>query len=680
MFGSSFQFVNMLSWWQWSLIAAVPPAIILLYFLKLKRQPLVVPSTYLWRRTVEDLHVNSIWQRLRKNLLLFLQLLLVGLLMMALLGPQWRGSGLSGDNFVFLIDDSASMSAVDDFNAKEAKTRLDRAKEAAAAWMDAMKSGDRGMIVAFNDSPRVVQEATDNKRLLKKRLEAIQPSQQSTSIDEAILVSTRLANPEQESFEETDKQVAQAMPATLMIFSDGKFPDAASISLAESRNQFEYQPIGKGDTANLAITAFEAQRNEVKTNEIQAFARLENLGDADQTVDAELYLDAVKEPIDVKSVAIPKGGSAGVQFGLRDMESGVLKLVLNVKDALAVDNVAWAVVNKPRKAHVAFVTSGNPALQLALSTKDALEAAEVEIVSPDFLSNQEFQKKGATGAFDLIIYDRCQPVVNADENDALQKMPRCNTWFLDAPPPVAGWSLGAEITAPVMIDAAGKTHPMMQFVDIGPSVHFLSGRPIVFPAGGRSLLDASGGSMLAIAPREGFEDCALSLSLVQNVDGREAPATDWITKLSFPIFVHNTVRYLANSQSEALGLSVRPGESIVLQSDSPLEAIRVRAPDGTMKDVRRGATGGYLYSATDQTGAYEILEGEKVTRRFAVNLFDSMESDVRARLSPLQLGPKQVEASQGAVMRRVEGWRYLAWLALAVVLFEWYVYNRRVYL
>ena len=72
-------FINMLTWWQWALLALVPPAIIALYFLKLKRQPLSVPSTYLWSRTIEDLHVNSLWQRLRQSLLLFLQLLLIAL-------------------------------------------------------------------------------------------------------------------------------------------------------------------------------------------------------------------------------------------------------------------------------------------------------------------------------------------------------------------------------------------------------------------------------------------------------------------------------------------------------------------------------------------------------------------------------------------------------------------------
>jgi len=38
-------FLNMLSWWQWTILAAIPPAIVLLYFLKLKRKPVEVPST-----------------------------------------------------------------------------------------------------------------------------------------------------------------------------------------------------------------------------------------------------------------------------------------------------------------------------------------------------------------------------------------------------------------------------------------------------------------------------------------------------------------------------------------------------------------------------------------------------------------------------------------------------------
>ena len=119
----------------------------LLYFLKLKRQPLEVPSTYLWHKSIEDLHVNTIWQRLRQNLLLFLQLCLIALVMLSLVRPSWMGSERRGDRSIFLIDNSASMGATD-----IEPTRLEYAKRQVEQRIDEMKSGDVAMIVSFADT------------------------------------------------------------------------------------------------------------------------------------------------------------------------------------------------------------------------------------------------------------------------------------------------------------------------------------------------------------------------------------------------------------------------------------------------------------------------------------------------------------------------------------------------
>src|SRR5262245_57421606 len=152
---------NMLSWWQWGLVGAVPAAILLLYFLKLKRQPVEVPSTYLWLKSIEDLHVNSIWQKLRHSLLLFLQLLLILLAIISLLRPSWSGQKQLGTRSIFLIDISASMSATD-VRPGEKTTRLDEAKRQVLALIDQMQTGDVAMVISFSNRPNVEHPFTDD--------------------------------------------------------------------------------------------------------------------------------------------------------------------------------------------------------------------------------------------------------------------------------------------------------------------------------------------------------------------------------------------------------------------------------------------------------------------------------------------------------------------------------------
>src|SRR5207237_4292423 len=81
----------------------VPPLIILLYFLRLRRKPISVSSTYLWKKSIEDLHVNRLMQWLRRNVLLLLQLLAVLTLIYAALGPRLPGTLVGGQHYILVI-------------------------------------------------------------------------------------------------------------------------------------------------------------------------------------------------------------------------------------------------------------------------------------------------------------------------------------------------------------------------------------------------------------------------------------------------------------------------------------------------------------------------------------------------------------------------------------------------
>ncbi|MDP6555277.1 MAG: BatA and WFA domain-containing protein [Pirellulaceae bacterium] len=653
---------------QWAFLLAVPPAILSLYFLKLRRQPVEVPSTYLWSRTIEDLHVNSIWQKLRQSLLLFLQILVVTLAILACLRPGFRGTELIGDRFIFLIDNSASMSAKD-----MRRTRLSVAQERVLELIDQMKSSDVAMVISFSDVQRVEQSFTHSRGQLRQRVNRIQPTQRRTDLSDALRAASGLANPGRTSEVGTnDYQVADAMPATLYIYSDGGFASVPDFSLGNLEPV--YVSIGEKLPNNVGIVSFSTEQNAEKPTQMQAYARLENSGTGAVTVEVELTLDG--EFLDAANVDLPARdedvpGATGVQFELDHPGHAVLKLEIQEKDDLLLDNIAYSVVNNPRQANVLVVTPGNESLEYAFSTSEAKRIAYVKFEPPATLTTKEHLADAETGIFDLVIYDQCVPTV----------MPTANTMIIGNVPPIEGWSKGELSPAPVIIDT-DPAHPLTQLVQMGDVKWNYNGFSITGPPGSSSLMDAEIGPFLVIGQRDGFEDVALGMDIIgKYADGNVGPKTEWPIRRSFPVFMMNTLRYLGGARTSYSTESTQPGSSINIRSSLPVEQIRVTSPSGDVTTLDRESQNTFVYSKTNATGVYETKEGRgrEVSQRFAVNLFSSRESDLRPR-EEIELGYEKIDGQSASEPARKELWKWLLIFALGVLIFEWYVYNRRVYL
>jgi hypothetical protein len=490
--------------WAGFIILLVPLAIVILYLLKLKRKPLAVPSTFLWRKSIEDLHVNSLLQWLRQNVLLLLQILALLALIYGLMAFRFHGRTGEGKHYIIMIDNSASMSATD-----VEPSRLHWAKKEALQEIDGYSDTDFGMVIVFNSSAEILQSYTNQRGLLRRAVEGIQQTQRTTRIDEALSLADSLANPTRSTEndasrpanEQPGKQRTYASPegiaAEVHLYSDGRFPPVPEFSLGNLNVQFHVagkvvleapgsagggpdKPLLKPDpesSDNIGLTTFNAKRDDsdprkllvlatvknFRTTRVRSRVQLEVFTKGELTGAYEKTIDLIGRRLRAEKEGENKEdlpGEGSVNFDLENLDDQN-ELVLHAKlanyslgegqgnqavggekimDNFPLDDEAWLVVGTTRKSRVLIVGKSNPVLTAFFDDEATREVAELTTMEPGDLEKDAYQQAARNGTFDLVIFDRCGP---KEEKD----MPRSNTFFIGYPPPpwkVDGKKSGAE--------------------------------------------------------------------------------------------------------------------------------------------------------------------------------------------------------------------------------------------
>jgi hypothetical protein len=697
LWGSAIQFASPLGPMAWAVLAGIPVGIIALYFLKLRRRPMQVPSTLLWRRSLEDLHVNSLFQRLRRNLLLFLQLLAVFLTMLALAGPRIKGTSRQGQRFVLAIDNSASMAATD-IN----PSRLAKAKEAARKVVTSMDSDDLAMVIAFSDRAKVVSSYTGDRRMLLQRIDSIQATEASTSLREALQVAAGLANPSKQIGEGV--VASSVVPPKLLIYTDGGFPDVEGFSLGNLEPEVVVigtppPPVSEtkattgsstsrksNPSDNLAILALQSRRNDDRPDTIQVFGRVHNYRAEAVSTEAQLLRHEPSKPgapgvlIDAIALKVPPQSDQSFKFELPDSGLAELEVRLPIRDDMELDNRAYTIAGNPRKAQVLVITSGNRYLVDTLRTPTATERADVTVATPSESKTGELARDIRSGRYDLVIYDNFRP----------ETAPEANALYFGVLPPGPAYAKSKTVEQPIILDW-DVSHPLMQYIRDLPTVAILKATVVEPPPSSTNLIESNLGTLAFVAPREGYSDTVITFALM---DGDNFN-TNWYRNISFPLFLFNSLQVLGNAR-EAAGEGIHlPGQPVVLRSDTPAGKIKVTSADGKrVETLTRTPQGTYVENQADATGIYHARWDPDGLLAFAVNQFDARESDLATRglvpdgVNPdsaqaetykIKIGYNPVAGTRNSRPSRKDWWKPLALVALGVVLVEWYIYNRRVY-
>lgn len=641
------------------------PLLVLLYFLKLRRREVPVSSTLLWRQALEDMQVNSPFQRLRRNLLLLLQLLALGALLTALARPSWPSPALSGQRLIIMVDHSASMNATD-----VSPSRLERAKELALAAVENFRGPGGVMIVSLAKQTRVVQPFTTDRSLLRAAVRSIEPTDEPSDWSAAVAMIEPYA--QSEKAEGTgDLQV--------LIFSDGGARNLPAILphvptelvfIGESAEGSS----GRTTPDNLAITAFSARRDFLQPQKVQVFARLNNFGTQPVTTHISLAVDEqVQKVVTVMVPAAQESGPDGspgpagtgtVEFQLHLPGSAVLRIRHDHADHLTVDNTAWLVLAPPRRARALLVSSGNPFLELALQ---AAGVQELKIMSP-----AEYERatrvEPPEKRFDLAVFDRFNPAA----------LPAVNSAFWGCLPPVPGLELRHPREGPartVRLLDWDRDHPLLRYAVLD-DVLLADRRHLVLPTGTRIssliLATAEQGPVLAlVSDREHGEHqyVVAAFDLLQ---------TNWPMQVSFQVFISNLVEYLMLSGTGQAGLSASPGDVVTVPVRRPEGAVVYEGPQRIEATAQQERC---VLPPLRRTGLYRETTGLVLPPwdLLAVNLLEAGESDLRVPgVGALKQGDSRPVQAQSAVRwSRQEIWRWFVGAAMLILVLEWLVYLRR---
>ncbi len=657
-------------WLGWTVLATVPILIFLLYFLKLRRKRLEVPSTLLWSRSIEDLQVNSLWQRLRSSLLLFLQVAIALLLLLSMMPMGCQSEQRVGQRHIFVLDTSASMSTIED-----GTTRFEIAKQRIDAQLQELRDIDLAMLISSDDQSQIRQAFTSDRALLRRKLQEINVRQRLTRMDDAMLAASALADPlrlqtaPDPATPEPSEDELKKNRSILHLYSDGGFPPIKDTDLGELN--VSYVPMGKEVVRNLGVTTFNAQWNEPQQGAVDLFARIENFANVPLPADLELLRNG--EVIDVvRREAIKAGESVSIDFQdtVSSQQDSVTQYEIRIvgTDDFLLDNSAHCVVNPGRKPQVMLITAGNSDLEAVLSTTLIAEGLELLVQTPDFLETEAYQAMVNEPLFDLVVFDRITP----------KQLPAANTvsWGVA---PSSEWEL-TPLMPPVFVLFSNNAHPLTINLNLD-TLAFLKASGVKGPPGTVDLLTANEGVLIAIGPRASFQDVVLGFTLTDEEAGTSFPVTDWPGRISFPVFMFNTLEFLGRLGQKEIASSVRPGQSIRFRLESEETQLELVSPNGKRQPLEKLSDGGFVFSGTDELGVYQVFgKDAKHIRSFAVSLSDRRESDVAVKPQTM-FDNMDVDGSVDTTIRAdSKTWRYLLLAALAVLCLEWLVYNRRVLL
>jgi hypothetical protein len=613
----------------WLLLGAI---IIFFYLLKLKRKRRVVPSVFLWQRALEEIEANAPFRKLRRSLLLLLQLIILAALVFALARPLVKTRALATGSSIIIVDSTASMSARDE----NGGSRLSRAKQLARDMVASLAGSDRAAIIESSSRVTVRSALSSDRATLLSAVNEIQQTDAAGNLADALLLAEQLAKAEREAgivvISDGGGSLSLANP-----FAELNRAGASAVKASQSTaRSIALKLVRVGERANNAgIVAFNSRASQSGSRE-ELFASLANFSDQERLLSLELKIDG--KLADARSVTLAANDHAGVVFDSLPQTGGLAELKINAEDDLAADNSAYAMLPDARKIRVG-VQSENPFLIQALAVNSAIEARKLTASA-----------SASPEDFDCLITDGGISAETLASNKPLLAI---------NPLDVSGyWNSDGALENP-SITSVDRAHPVNSFLSYA-DLHI------------EAAAKHSVSSWLKPLAQSGADGLVFAGDNKRRVVmiGFDLAKSDLPLKIEFPILLANSLAWLAGRNAAADERTIRAGQPVTVRAAANRAEIITPTGDALEVNLRDGAA---LFADTLRTGLYEVKESQS----FAVNLLNEAESNTAPR-DTIQTRQGEVSGQTETFTSEREAWKWALLAALAVLGLEWWVYHRRI--
>ncbi len=616
--------------WPMVFLIAIP-CIILLYILKQKTREQEISAINLWKTAYMNVQASTPWEKFRNNILMYLQILLMILLILALMSPYIADRNSSGSNVLILIDNSASMGGI----YSSETTKLEEAKSQSVDYVRKNNESKYTVISSAESAVSVISSSNDTASVIDA-IENISQTDEAGSLDRGVAFAQSLA---------------------------GLWKDYSCIAFTDSDvdlNNIEGDVVSlctEGENAAISVLS----HTEKEDGSISVMAYVNNYGGSSLSTEISLYIG--EKIYDIQKVEISPEDGREIYFkdiplsrykAVLESDTPYLWAELSDRDMLENDNTAYDILQKKSDGKILLVTEQNSFLEKSLKL---IKNTSVEKTNKADMED--------TSEYSTIVYDGVLPDKLPENSNVIFVAPPLkeseSEWYKD----IFGDYKVAENTS-ISIKKSEVTEYISDY-------KFQCIRTDCYntPSWAESLFKVN---------KEGYD--GLSAGFYGSYKGRKAAVigfdlhgTDFPLQTEFPIFMYSLLSGMSDS-GVIDKYEYAVGENVIIQNNNDKDKIVVKnISENRHKEFADKAS--VSFTDTSYAGLYSIENGEQKTY-FNVK-FPEEESVINKDIKVSKSGDDSKQAGNKALrgISKKQFTRPILFVVLMVMLLEWRIYRKR---